>query len=299
MKELIKKGMNSLGFDIVKSVKPVNDTPLYIKTYGEESVKRKAFYNISAAGHFGFGGGFTHPCWTNIDVDLGDAIFPCFDPDKDIAHDPLDMGELPLEVNSAELVQCRFAIEHMSNAAALKLFKEIYRILKPGGILKVVVPNFRLDYEAYKRGDRNYFSWIDLYSNPLMMKNLNLKEPLTHSSLEQVFLVHFAAQASTVHLDGSENRISDDELNGIMEEFPFEKAMDYCTARCSMDKQRIYRKNHVNWWDASKVSRFLSEAGFNTVIGLSPGQSVSPVMRRTPNFDKLWSDVAIYVEGVK
>ncbi|MDC7223961.1 MAG: methyltransferase domain-containing protein [Spirochaetales bacterium] len=299
MKKMIKKGMNRLGFDVIKTSRAVKDTPLYIEHYGKESVERRAFYNVSAGGHFGFGGDFFHPCWTNIDVDLGDEIFPRFDGEKDIAHDPLDLGELPLESDSAELFQSRFAIEHISDEAALKLFREVRRVLKKDGVFKVVVPNFRLDYEAYRREDRDYFSWIDLFSQPGMMEIMRFSTPLREASLEQVMLAHFAANASTIHRDGSDNPIGDEEFHRIMHEYPFEKAMDYCTDRCSLEKHRKYRKNHVNWWDSRKVDRFLKEAGFKSVIHLSPGQSVSPVMRKNPLFDRLWSDVALYVEGVK
>lgn len=299
MKKIVNTLIERFGYEIRKNSKNYNDLGLYTQYFSTESIEKRSFYNISAGGHFGFGGNFTHPLWTNIDVDLGDSIFPMFDPEKDISHDPLNQEDLPLESNSAELFQSRFAIEHINDEAALKLFKEIHRALKPGGVFKVVVPNYRLDFEAYLRNDREYFWWIDMFSTEEMMKIMNFGKPLNKSSLPQVMLAHFAASASEIHLDGSEHRISDEEFDKVMRKNSFEDAMNYCTSKCSIEKQRIYRKNHINWWDHVKVSNFLQNAGFSKVVFLSPGQSVSPVMRRNPFFDRLWPEVALYAEGIK
>ncbi len=299
MRKIIKKYINELGFDIVKSGRNVKDTNKYIEHYGKESVQNRTFYNISAGGHFGFGGDFFHPCWTNIDVDLGDEIFPHFDPSKDIAYDPLDLNELPLEKATAEIVHSRFAIEHIPDPAALNLFKEVRRILKKDGLFRIIAPNSQLDYEAYLRNDRDFFWWEKAFEGDWIRNTLGYSVSLKEVSLQQLFLTHFAANASIIHLDGSENRISDSEFDEIFARNEFENAMNICTSRCSIEKHRKFRKNHINWWTYEKVRRFLLEVGFSKVLFVNPRQSLSPVIRRNPFFDRLWNDVALYVEAVK
>ncbi len=299
MKKRIKKFLKSFGYDVIKSDNKIERLSEYSEIYGIKSVKEKAFYNISAGGHFGFGGKFYHPYWTNIDVDLGEEIYPRFNPEIDIAHDPLDRNELPIESNSAELFHSRFAIEHIDDDSAIYLFKEIHRTLKKDGIFKIVTPNIRLDYEAYLRNDRQYFWWLDGFSYPEIMDIMKFSTPLNKATLPQVMLSHFAANASMIHSDGADNPISDEEFDSIIRDNNFQNAMNLCTSRCSIEKQRKYRKNHVNWWDYCKLENFLFEAGFEKVISLSAGQSLSPVMRKNPVFDRLWTDVAIYMEAVK
>jgi len=299
MKEVVKKVLKTIGYDIHKLPQRGNDRALYSLHYGDESLNRRAFYNVSSGGHFGFGGNFDHPFWTNIDVDLGDAISPRYNPDRDIAHDPLNLGDIPLEDDSAELFYSRFALEHISDEAADKLLREFHRTLKPQGVVKIVVPNFRLDYEAYLRQDRSYFRWENVFSSDEIMKTMGFSQPLNQVSLPQLMLAHFAANASTIHADGSGSPIEDDEFDHIMRNNDFETAMTLCTSRCCVEKQKKYRKNHINWWSHEKLRNYLSEAGFSRIVFLSPGQSITPVMRDNSYFDNLWNEVALYVEAVK
>ncbi len=67
MKQLVSRILSYAGYEITKSPKK-NDTDLYVELFGEISVKNRRFYNICAGGHWGFGGGFHHPCWTNVDL---------------------------------------------------------------------------------------------------------------------------------------------------------------------------------------------------------------------------------------
>jgi predicted SAM-dependent methyltransferase len=299
LKRILKKGLKQMGYGLVRHDLRVDDRELYRQVYGENSIRRKAFYNLSCGGHFGFGGNFSHSCWTNIDVDREYPEPPQFKPELGIAHDPMDMGELPLDSESAELFHSRFAFEHIPDEAARVLMKEVHRCLKGNGIFRIIVPNTRLDYEAYLRDDRHYFSWIESHSRPALIELMKYTKPMNQLSLAQVFLIHFAGTASPFHSDGADNPIEDEEFIQIIEANPLEKALDICTARCSLEKQRLYRQNHINWWTHEKMARFMNEAGFSKVMILTPDQSMAPVMRNTANFFPLWNEVALYMEGIK
>jgi len=285
MKQYLKALISFLGYDIKISPKK-DDTVLYKELYGEESVKNKRFYNINGGGHFEFGGGLNHPCWTNMDVKLSGSIVH----KNDIVHDLLDKEAFPIESNSAELVHSQYTIEHITDDAAYIMFKEVNRILKSGGVFRVVAPNNELDYIAYNNNDFSFFYWAKFF---------HYKIPLSAASLEQIFLVHFAANASTIHTDGVLNPIDDSEFKEIFSKNNFEKAMDICTSRCSVEKQKVYRANHINWWTHNKLKTMLEKAGFEITYILSPGQSSARVMRNRTYFDRYWNDVALFMEAVK
>lgn len=298
MKKLIKQILNSAGFEIHKRV-ILDDVARYIELYGSESVTKRHFYNISAGGHLGFGGQFNHPCWTNVDIDLPFAEGAMFVPEHDINHDLLSLKPLPIESATAELVHSQFSIEHITDEAALMCFKEVKRILKKNGVFRIVCPNNVLDYLAYKRQDLGYFCWVDNFSKRGYHKGLKYNIPLNLASLEQVFLVHFASNASTIHSDGADERVDDQTVKRIISEMEFEDAMNYFIAKCSIEKQKKYRQNHVNWWSHEKVFRFLRMAGFDLTYTMGPGQSAASVMRNPNHFDRNWNFVALYIDAIK
>ena len=297
MKQIIQNSLSRIGYQLMR-IKPENDYQRYQSLLPNDSIRRKAFYNISAGGHFGFGGGFYHPLWTNIDVSF-DGQNPCYNEQKDIRHDFLEKTQLPLESNDAELFLSRFTIEHITDEAALYMLKEVHRCLKQNGVFRIIAPNNELDYSAYQNNDLSFFDWIGWQSEPKTMKKLCYAIPPNATSIHQVFLAHFASNASIIHGDGSENPIVDEEFEEIMKSLAFEDAMNFCTARCSVEKQKLYRQNHINWWTYKKTEKFLREAGFNKVYAMSPTQSISQIMRNNKWFYGLFDQVAFYMEAVK
>lgn len=71
--------------------------------------------------------------YDNLDGQRGDSIYPL----------------TRYADNSAEVIRCSHTLEHFSLAEIPAILKEWVRVLKPGGILKLAVPNFRWICEAY------------------------------------------------------------------------------------------------------------------------------------------------------
>jgi len=166
---------------------------------------------------------------------------------------------IPVEDNSAEIVYSSRTIEHVKDEAAQNMFNESYRILKQGGVLRITTPNIDLDFRAYKTNDRNFFYWIDQYNAkiPKTLESVQLNKPLNEASKQQIFLWHFASNVSLLHNDGALERISDEELDRIFQELDYEEALDYCTSKCSLEVQKKYPGNHINWWNRNKLFKKL------------------------------------------
>lgn len=109
-----------------------------------------------------------HPDWINIDmVSRGPDV---------MAHD-LSKG-IPLPDASCDVAYHSHVLEHLRRADALPFMRECYRVLKPGGILRVAVPDlericriYLQKLEAASKGDallctpsasRDDYEWIML-----------------------------------------------------------------------------------------------------------------------------------------
>lgn len=280
----VKRWLRERGYDV--RALDVDDLDLYRRVHGEEAVRERRFYNVGA-------GTFRHPAWTNVDHESewygGTQI--------NLEWDLLALTPFPARDAHAEIVYTSHTIEHVTDEAVRNLFKETHRVLKPGGVCRVTAPNIDLDYRAFREGDREHFRhYIDRYSVPDNWRKLFTRS-LADASLQQLFLVRFATNASTLHVDGAPSRIADEEVDRLFREVPYEKALDACVARCSLDVQRRFPGNHINWWNPDKVQRCLRDAGFEDVYVSAYGQSRSPVLRNTDYFDNTHPKLSLYVEA--
>lgn len=101
--------------------------------------------------------------WVNIDLrlrlppDIDEAAAPgtVF-----INHD-LRRG-LPLADGSCALIYSSHFFEHLTFPEAADLLRECLRVLRPGGIVRLALPDFLGMFDAYVRKDRSYFDLVDL-----------------------------------------------------------------------------------------------------------------------------------------
>jgi predicted SAM-dependent methyltransferase len=291
LEELISKMASAVGYDIRRVPRKAADIALYYKIHGKTAVEKRRFYNIGA-------GGFRHRAWTNVDH-RSDWYKGAQGNSIDIDYDLLSLQPIPVEDNTAEIVYSSHTIEHVTNDAAQNMFTESHRILKKGGFLRVTTPDIDLDFRAYKENDRNYYYWVERYSSPKAYKRVCLNKPLSEASIQQIFLYQFASSACTLHIDGSPERISDEEFDRIFREMKYEEALDYCVSKCSLEVQKKYPGNHISWWNKGKLLRMLSVAGFDNTYVSGYGQSHCPVLRNISIFDNRHPQISLYVEAIK
>lgn len=299
LKETVSDIFNIVGIEIRKK-QPTDDRYLYRQLFSSDSIENRRFYTVSAGGHGGFGIDFEHPFWTNIDLDRPIRThLRQFNPDLDISHDLLDMTPLPIETGSAEIILSQYTIEHIPENCARFFFRDAYRSLKNNGILKIVTPNTELDVLAYHAKDSSYFHWNDMKSQEGIYQMLGYATPLNQASFEQGFIAHFATNASSIHIGNNPNKVNDQEVREVMKNMSTKDALNYFTSKCCVEIQRKYRENHMSWWSPVKLKFELDKIGFKRVNILAPHQSNSRVLRNKVYFDRLWNEVATFVEAVK
>ncbi|PJZ70267.1 hypothetical protein CH373_12375 [Leptospira perolatii] len=82
-----------------------------------------------------------HPAWTNVDfVKTGEGVIKA----------DLRRG-IPFASASIDVVYHSHVLEHFEKSDAILFLKECYRVLKPGGILRIVVPDLERTVREYLR----------------------------------------------------------------------------------------------------------------------------------------------------
>lgn len=91
-----------------------------------------------------------------INVDINPSVNP------DVIHD-LDTIPYPFECDYFDVIKANHVLEHLN--APFEVMKELYRILKPGGVLIIKVPHFSrgFTHADHKRGFDVTFPY---YFNP-------------------------------------------------------------------------------------------------------------------------------------
>lgn len=96
--------------------------------------------------HWGCGN-WTPAGWINTDIKEGAGI--------DIACD-IRQG-LPLDTESIDYAVSIHALPEIHYTDQVTVLKELCRVLKPGGVLRLALPDLLKGVRAYERQDREYF----------------------------------------------------------------------------------------------------------------------------------------------
>lgn len=267
---------------------PPEDTAMYLRLYGKESTQERRFYNVGA-------GSFSHPCWTNLDY-ISDWYAGV---QKSIVHyDLMADSPLPIPPGTAEIIYTSHTVEHVSDEAVERLFRNAFAALKPGGIFRVTTgPDADSDFRAMMAGDTDWFYWDVAASSSFDAYRHVYHAPPNTRPIEERWLHHIAGQLLPNNRAPSDRKFTGPEIRKIVEEKGFPGALDYFTALCTFQPEFI--GNHISWWNGDKLIDRLKAAGFTKVYRSGYGQSASPVLRNTRYFDNTHPQMSVYVEAVR
>lgn len=118
--------------------------------------------------HLGSG---DHPLAGWINVDLAPA--PAIDLAADLTR------EMPLRSGSVDLIHCEDFIEHVDAAAGKLVLQECNRVLRSGGVVRILTPDLRaLVEEIYVRRDPRHLRWCRAYlssEDPCAALNMHMR----------------------------------------------------------------------------------------------------------------------------
>jgi predicted SAM-dependent methyltransferase len=119
-------------------------------------------------------GGHVMEGWIDIDIDA--------DPTVDVAA---DLGKsLPFRSGSADFIHSEDFLEHLDEEEGLQFLREAYRVLKPGGVMRVATPDLRELVEAvYLRREAQHLRWCGEYleaEGPCAALNMHMRMSGAH-----------------------------------------------------------------------------------------------------------------------
>ncbi len=100
------------------------------------------------------------PGWVNIDFTPTPP--PWTYPDATFINHDLRRG-LPLEEGSCDFIYSSHFFEHLDYEEALQLMYDCHRVLSSGGVFRIVLPNLPDWFDAYLRGEKEYFDLLDAF----------------------------------------------------------------------------------------------------------------------------------------
>ncbi len=246
----------------------------YEHRYGADAIQARRFYNIGA------GELWYHPFWTAIDACL-------IDPNAGIEHILSEHTPLPVADNSAKIIYSSHCLEHLNQKTAEHVLAEAFRILEPGGLIRLAVPDIDIYYRAYQRQENDFF--ININDNSGQYGDL---------SLQQNFLAQFIYPCCSLSEESLQFHISDQEVRELFDQLSYEEALDACVKKFPSDfKLKDYP--HINWFNAHKLSGLLEEIGFENITRSAYGQSEEMVLCDIACFDYTAPEISLYIEARK
>ena len=264
-----------------------------------------------------------HPDWTNLDFrSTGEGV---------IAHD-LTQG-IPFPGESCDVVYHSHLLEHFTPEAGARLLRECYRVLRPGGIIRVAVPDLEQIAHLYihalekaDAGDRLWqkrYDWIMLELYDQTVRNTpggRMKEYLSQVDIpEKDFIVErLGGEAANLISKADERREQKQSKLHRIRRNIFRLSAYSARARNGILRVLLGKKGYrahqvgsfrlsgeVHQWmyDRYSLSTVLKEVGFETVEQMTARTSNIPNWS-TYNLDTdagggVCKPDSLFMEGVK
>lgn len=235
------------------------------------------------------GGGtrFYHPRWDVYDV-FGEALA------KKVEYfHHYDLRRLrtePFPEQNVDLFYTAHTFEHLPADSIAGVIQGIYDALKPGGVLRVVVPDADLVMEAYDTGDRSFSETYDSWFKSRGCENPTLEDYLLHD---------IAASRLPVYNEQLRHAqpLTPEQVRAKRAELDTEAFLDFLIS--GIDDSNFCGEDHMNWFNEKKLTGLLRNAGFKTVYRSAFGKSKVPVLREVPIFDETMPHFSLYLEAKK
>lgn len=248
----------------------------------EDYSSNKKYLNIG-------GGDFLRQDWRVLDyyTDWYDYNSTFIDYDIDLET----KSQWPIGTETFDLVYSSHTLEHLTDLTVEHTLRESYRILSPGGTIRINVPDFSIAARAYNQNSVEWFEqvWLENYTDDVYFA----ENKCPGYELEFYLLSFFATYLARVqHSETNFQRVRKD-----WKELETETFLDKYSNKIRDEWQAEYPGWHRNWFTADRLKQQLSSVGFTNTIETDCRQSQIPEMC-TSEFDKR-PHISVFVEAKK
>lgn len=199
----------------------------------------------------------------------------------DINFDLSKKERIPFNDNSFKAIYTSHCMEHLTTNQAKHIFKESHRLLKKGGIFRIVVPSIKLYLEKYDQKNLSFFNWI---------RN---KSVYRHDSWLRFIVREFAGAV----VDDFE----DYELIDKYKKYDHEEFINYFNELSNSEKNnsRNIPDIHKSGWTTKLIIKTLKNQGFSDVYISKRHKSRFKKFQNEFIFDNTRPEISLYIEGIK
>lgn len=239
----------------------------------------------------------------NLNIGAGDYVIagfksldfysPHYYPDKrkflkDRIEYDIRRDTIPFDNDSVDNIYISHVIEHIETEHVVNLFRECYRVLKKGGVLRVACPDAKFLFEV-SQFENSFWTW----RHPTVSgKEYNV------SNLSEIHRFDFLIrELSTSKCKIYNNAVESTVLSSKdCEGLPYSELIEL--ARESVVFRDAFPGDHINIWDFERLELLGKEVGFAHVIESKQHGSVSASMQGC-KFDKKAPQMSLYVDLVR
>ncbi|MDG2002013.1 MAG: methyltransferase domain-containing protein [Novosphingobium sp.] len=230
-------------------------------------------------------GRWSHPNW--IALDVPSDHYHGKDRGSFIPYNLLE-NDLPFEDATVDLAYCSAVIEHVPDSADEKLFSEIARVLKPGGLARIVAPDAEFLYRGTVHGPANF--WASRH--PWTQRSTHSTNPEISEWAQEDFLIRELATARCRFYRHQTAPLQPESIWGLS----FEDTLAVIYE--GIEYRIEHLGDHVNWWTHTKVANFASCNGLTTHRS-GAGQCLNASMRDMRYFDRSQTWLNLHIDLVK
>ena len=204
-----------------------------------------------------------------------------FDPNTcDIGLDLNSAEKLPFPDNRFKGIYTSHCLEHLQEPKVILWLTECLRVLKPGGTIRIVLPDVGKYFQAYKERDASFFNWI------------RGKPGYFEDSWLRLIVRTFA--------EPTVDNYSDEEIYKMYHKFTLDEFLDFFNNQqiALSDRRLLLPHVHKSWWSSSKLLKKLSEIGFSNVQTTSDIKTNCDLFKEKEFFYK-HPECSLYVEASK
>lgn len=250
----------------------------------------QAYLKFGNSGKFiniGAGEYFYHPKWKNYDLYEESLV-------ENVEHfynyDLRETANHPFPENDVDIFYCSHTMEHIPAESINTVIKRLYDALRPGGILRVIVPDADMILEAYDNLDFEFFKAYESWFKKRTNENVLIEDYLVQLIATPKCRVY---NEKIRHC----NPLSIEEIQQNRANMNNEEFLNYLIE--GLTENNNYGTDHLNWFNATKMIELLEDNGFSSVYRSAYGQSKELVMRQVPIFDETLPYLSLFIEAKK